>query len=162
MLSLFFVQTFWGQSLDFEKFEYKGIKFYSSKYKIIETLGEPNRIFKPNYDCGNLSSEWQGIEYITLAYKEIQLTGNDKEKYLIENIDFANDKSLELIYGEYKLTSETKLIDLIKIFGEQVKNRVDKGQVDGKFIVQHEMRDDGIILEIENKKLVSFSYWTSC
>ena len=148
--------------MDFEKFEFNGLNFFSSKSKIIEKFGSPNREFKPNYDCGGLSAEWQGVKYFTLEYERVKFTGNEKEKYLIEKINFKNDHTIELIYGKHKLNCETELNTLLEIFGKQVKDRIDKGQLNGLFPVQHEKRDDGIMLEVENGKLISFGYWTSC
>ncbi|MCK8520405.1 hypothetical protein M0D21_02435 [Aquimarina sp. D1M17] len=155
-------QTSFGQNLDFEKFEFKGLNFYSSKSKIIKKFGDPNKQFEPNYDCGGLSAEWQGVKYFTLEYRDVKFTGNEKEKYLIEKINFKNDNTIELIYGKHKLNCETELNMLSEIFGKQIKDRIAKGQLNGLFTVQHEKMDDGITLEIENGKLISFGYWTSC
>ncbi len=162
LILLISTQIGFGQSLDFDKFEFNELKFFSSKSKIVEKFGNPNREFQPNYDCGGLSSEWQGVKYFTLDYEKVKFTGNEKEKYLIEKIDFKNDNSVELVYGKHKLNCETELNMLAEIFGKQIKDRIEKGQLNGSFSVHHEKRDDGIVLEINNGKLIKFSYWTSC
>lgn len=151
-----------GQNLDFDKFQFNGLNFFSSKSKIIEKLGKPKGEFEPNYACGGLSSDWQGVKYFTLDYENTKFTGNKKEKYLIEKIDFENDVSVELNYGNHKLNCETGLNRLSEIFGQQIKDRINKCQINGEFSVHHEIRDDGIILEIKNGKLIQFRYWTSC
>ncbi|MEW7292887.1 hypothetical protein [Aquimarina sp. 2304DJ70-9] len=155
-------QLSFGQTLDFDKFQFKELNFFSSKSKIIGKLGNPNREFEPNYDCGGLSADWQGGKYFSLDYEKVRFTGNKKAKYLIEKIDFENDNSVGLTYGKHILNCETELEKLSEIFGSQIKNRMDKGQLSGLFTVLHEKTDDGIILEIKNGKLIRFRYWTSC
>ena len=151
-----------GQKLDFDKFELKRLAFFSTKSEIIEIMGEPNLTFEPNYDCGGLSAEWQGYKIFTLDYGKITLTGNEASNYLIERVDFENDSSIELTYGQHKLNCDTRIDELSQIFGKQIQERIDKGQYNGVFSVLHEERDDGILLDIKDGKLIQFRYWTPC
>ena len=110
-----------AQNIDFQLISFNGLKFYSPKSEIVEKLGQPEKIFEPKYECGFLSAESQSTKYFTLDFKNIKFTGNHKESYLIEFINFNNDNSIILKYGKFNLNSETRLSELIEIFGKEFK-----------------------------------------
>jgi len=149
------------QTIDFDLINYKGIKFNSTEAEIVEILGKPDSTYEPNYECGFLSSDWQETTYFTLEYLKIKFTGNQKEKYLIEEINFENDKSVILKYGNHKLTCETELTELAEIFGKELKIFF-KNSYNGNIVVPHKNGDDGMRIEIKNGKLVRFKYWSPC
>jgi hypothetical protein len=149
------------QNFDFDLISYKGLKFHSTKTDIIETLGKPDEIYKPNYQCGFLSSDSQGLEYFTLDYRKIKFTGNEKEGYLIEQVDFQNDNTIIIQYGNHNLSCETKLTELIEIFGKEFKEKFDADPNDG-IVLFHEKADDGIRIEIKDGKLIQIKYWSPC
>jgi len=93
---IFFIQSSLGQNVDFDQIKFKGLNFYSSKKEIIKKLGKPVKIYEPNYECGFLSNDEQGIIYYTLEYKKVKFTGNKKEKFVLEEINFKNDKKIFL------------------------------------------------------------------
>ncbi|WP_298321228.1 hypothetical protein [uncultured Aquimarina sp.] len=150
-----------AQNVDFRLINYEGLEFYSSKSEITKKLGNPIKTFEPKYECGFLSEDEQGVKYISLDYGKVKFTGNEKEEYLIEMIDFENDNSLILKYGKHNLTCETKLTDLALIFGEQLIKHYGSDQ-NGGIVLFDEKADDGIRIEIKDGKLVRFGYWSPC
>lgn len=53
----------------------------------------------------------------------IKFTGNKKEKYLIEIVNFKKDTSLVLHYGKHQLSHNTSIVELSAIFGQEIINR---------------------------------------
>jgi hypothetical protein len=159
--TLFFIQLSFGQTVDFDKFKFKGLSFSSSKKEIINKLGNPKKVYNPNYECGFLSGDGQGIVYHTLDYGKIKFTGNDSDKYVLEKVDFENNNSLVLNYKQYKLSCKTTLNELIKIFGSGIIKLLKENR-HGKFTLMHEKCDDGIVIEIKKGKLVKMEYWSPC
>ena len=51
-------------------------------------------------------------------------TGNEKEGFLLERVDFGIDSALVVSYGEYELTNKTELEELGQIFGNPVKGSI--------------------------------------
>ena len=161
ILLLIFTQLGLAQNVDFKLIKYNGLEFYSSKSEIKEKLGNPHKTFEPNYECGFLSAYEQSTEYFTLDYGAIKFTGNEKEKYLIELIDFENDETIVLKYGEYNLTCETTLAELALIFGEHLVKHYGNNH-NGRVVIFQEKTDDGIRIEIKDGKLIRFRYWSPC
>ena len=120
LILIYFGQISFGQNVNYDLITYKGLNLFSTKTEIIEKLGNPNKTFEPHYECGFLSSGEQGKDYFTLEYNKIKFTGNENEKYVLEQINFENDNTIILNYGEYKLTCETELTELTKIFGKEI------------------------------------------
>ena len=142
LLSILFVQLVLGKNVDFKKRKYNGLDFNSTKDEIVRKLGNPKKIFNPNYECGFLSGDEQGDGYFTLDYGKIKYTGNTKEKYLLEKITFEN-KKVVLFYGKNRLTSVTTFTQLSKIFGKKFKEN-------GSFLIPSINGDDGIKIELKN------------
>lgn len=46
------VQLSFSQSVDFDLIKYNGLNFLSTKFEIIEKLGQPEKSYDPNYECG--------------------------------------------------------------------------------------------------------------
>ncbi len=150
-----------AQKLDFDKIKFNDLGFYSSKNQIIEKLGIPKKEYIVNYECGDFSTEEQGEIYYSLDYGSIRFTGNENVKYVIEIIDFKNDKSLILYYQKHKLTSETTLNELLNIFGKEIIQQLED-KSNGTFIIQHPEYDNGIRIEIKKGKLIRLEYWSPC
>jgi hypothetical protein len=155
------VQLSFSQSVDFDLIEYNGLNFHSTKLEIIEKFGQPEKSYDPNYECGFLSTESQDGEYLTLDYGKIKFTGNEKELYVLEQVDLENDSSIIIKYGNENLTCETDLTKLIEIFGDGLAKHFENG-LDGAIVIFHEKADDGIRLSIKNGKLIQFEYWSPC
>ena len=154
-------QVGFTQTIEFDLISYNGLQFYSTKTEIIKKLGKPKSTYEPNYECGFLSSDWQETKYFTLDFEEVKFTGNEKELYLFDQVNFENDNSIIIKYGNHNLTCETKLSDLIKIFGKELEKFFDKNS-NGSAILFHKKTDDGIRIEIKNGKLTRFEYWSPC
>lgn len=161
LILLISTQIGFTQGMDYDLIMYHELGFSSSKSEIEKTLGNPNNIFEPKYDCGFLSSHDQAATFYTLDYTKIKFTGNDKDKYLIEEVVFENDKNVRLHYGEFILTYETNSADLITIFGGETAERL-TDDFTGAIILFHVMHDDGVRLHLKNGKLIKWEYWSPC
>jgi len=149
-----------AQTVDFDLISYQGLDFRATKSAIMKKLGKPQKIYDPNYECGFLSTASQDGIFLTLDYGNIKFTGNKKENYVLDYINFENDHSIVLKYGDYNLTHKTKLSELTAIFGNEID---DFGkQKDGDFIVFQSEHEDGLRIRIKNGKLVWIEYWSPC
>lgn len=155
------IQLSMAQSVDFNLIKFNGLNFHSAKSEIIEKIGLPKKTYDPNYECGFLSTELQEGDYLTLDFGKIKFTGNEKELYVLEQVDFVNDKSIILKYGNRNLTCETVLSELIEIFGDGLAKHFGK-EINGAIIIFHDKADDGIRISIKNGKLIRFEYWSPC
>ena len=77
LLLILYSQLVSAQNIDYNLIKYKGLNFLSTKAEIENKLGTPKKTFEPNYECGFLSSDWQGVEIITLDYNSVKFTGNE-------------------------------------------------------------------------------------
>ena len=161
ILLLLTTEIGFSQSVDFDLINYNGLDFYSTKTEIIETFGQPQKIYEPNYDCGFLSTYSQGEKYLTLDYGKIKFTGNESELYVLEKVNLQKNNSISLKYGNHKLTYETDLNKLIEIFGTELQDKF-KDDKNGKVVIFRKKADDGILIEIKNGKLIRFEYWSPC
>jgi len=152
------VQLSFSQSVDFDLIKYNGLNFLSTKFEIIEKLGQPEKSYDPNYECGFLSTESQDGEYLTLDYGKIKFTGNEKELYVLEQVDLENDSLIIIKYGNENLTCKTDLTKLIEIFGDGLAKHFGN-ELNGAIVIFQEKGDDGIRLSIKNGKLIQFEYW---
>ncbi len=155
------VQLSFSQTVDFDLIKYNGLNFHSTRLEIIEKIGQPEKSYDPNYECGFLSTESQDGEYLTLDYGKIKFTGNEKELYVLEQVYLENDNSIIIKYGNDNLTCETDLTKLIEIFGDGLAKHFGN-ELDGAIVIFHEKADDGIRLTIKNGKLIQFEYWSPC
>lgn len=150
-----------AQSVDFDLIKYKGLDFYSTKSEIIKKFGKPQKMYDPKYECGFLSTDSQGIKFLTLDYGNVKFTGNKKENYVLDYINFENDHSIIVKYGDRNLSHKTDFSELIDIFGDQIKEGFGK-RLDGAFIVLSEGYEDGLRIYITNGKLTRLEYWSPC
>src|SRR5690606_19588772 len=139
------VQLSFSQSVDFDLIKYNGLNFLSTKFEIIEKLGQPEKSYDPNYECGFLSTESQDGEYLTLDYGKIKFTGNEKELYVLEQVDLENDSLIIIKYGNENLTCKTDLTKLIEIFGDGLAKHFGN-ELNGAIVIFQEKGDDGIRL----------------
>ena len=147
-----------AQTIDFDLIEYKGLRFFSSKSEIVKKMGKPQKIYDPEYDCGFLSTATQDGVFLTLDYDNIKFTGNKKERYVLDYVNFENDHSIIVKYGNRNLSHKTNLSELIDIFGDEVAKSYGD-QKDGDIIIFEEnQKEDGIRIRIKNGKLVWIEY----
>lgn len=158
---LFSAKSCLAQSIDIDLIKYNGLSFYSSKSEIIEKLGQPEKTYDPNYDCGFLSTYSQDIEFLTLDYGIVKFTGNEKDLYVLEQVNFDNNRSVKIEYGNYILTYETNLNMLIEIFGQELEKQFENSE-NGYVVIINDNADDGIRIEIKDGKLIQFGYWSPC
>ncbi|WP_044403975.1 hypothetical protein [Lacinutrix sp. Hel_I_90] len=161
ILLLLIAELSFAQSVNFDLIKYNGLNFHSTKSEVIKKLGEPTKTYDPNYECGFLSTDSQDGEYFTLDYGKIKFTGNEKELYVLEQVDLENDNSIKIKYGNRDLTCETDLKELIEIFGDSLAKHFGE-KLKGTIVLFHEKADDGIRISIKNGKLIRFEYWSPC
>ena len=161
IIILIIAEWSFAQSVNFDLIKFNGLNFHSTKSEIIKKLGEPTKTYDPNYECGFLSTDSQDGEYLTLDYGKIKFTGNEKELYILEQVDLENDNSIIIKYGNRNLTCETDLKELIEIFGDVLAKHFEK-KINGAIVVFQEKADDGIRISIKNGKLIRFEYWSPC
>ena len=161
IVAFFFIQLNFSQTVDFNIIKFKGLSFYSLKSEIVEKMGKPKKIFKPNYECGFLSNDEREPTYFTLDYGKIKFTGSKTEKYVLEKINFENNSSIILYYGKHKLSCKTTFNELVEIFGKGIIKLL-KESSNRRFTIMHLNNDDGMIIEIKNGKLIGIEYWSPC
>ncbi len=161
ILLVLITELSFAQSVDFDSIKYNGLNFYSTKSEILKKLGEPKKLYDPKYECGFLSNDSQDARYSTLDYGKIKFTGNEKELYVLEQIDLENNRSITIKYGDENLNCETDLKKLIEIFGDALAKHF-ANELDGEIVILHVKSDDGIRLSIKNGKLIRFEYWSPC
>ncbi|QHI38455.1 hypothetical protein IMCC3317_38480 [Kordia antarctica] len=162
ILLLFLISKLsFAQSVDFDLVKYKGLNFHATKSEIIKKLGEPEKTYDPNYECGFLSTESQNGTYLTLDYGKIKFTGNEKELYVLEQVNLENDSSINIEYGSRNLTCETNLSELTEIFGDELAKHFGN-ELEGAIVLFRKNAEDGIRISIKNGKLIRFEYWSPC
>jgi hypothetical protein len=154
-------QLSFSQSVDFDLIKYNGLNFHSTKTEIQGKFGQPKKSYDPNYECGLLSTHSQDGVYLTLDYGKIKFTGNEKELFVLEQVDLENDSSIIIKYGNGNLTCNTDLTKLNEIFGDGLSKHFGN-KIDGAIVILNENADDGIRLTIKNRKLIQFEYWSPC
>ena len=161
ILLIISIQLSFSQSVDFDLIKYNGLNFHCSKTEILEKFGQPTKTYDPNYECGFLSTDSLDSEYLTLDYGKIKFTGNEKELFVLEQVDLENDTSIFIKYGNENLTCNTDLSKLIEIFGDGLSKHFGN-KIDGAIVIFQKDADDGIRLTLKNGKLVHFEYWSPC
>ncbi|WP_298513686.1 hypothetical protein [uncultured Kordia sp.] len=161
LLFYFIANIGFAQTVDFDELSYKGLRFYSAKADIIQKLGTPKKVYDPTYDCGFLSADTQGQTYTTLDYGAFKFTGNQKEHYLLEIVDFEKDLSVIVTYKNQNLSHNTTLSELVEIFGQELAQTFGKRK-DGTIILFQKNSDDGLRLYLKNGKLIRLEYWSPC
>ncbi|MFT6872602.1 MAG: hypothetical protein ACJAVN_001613 [Roseivirga sp.] len=148
-----------GQDFDMNKFTYKELPFFAEKEQIIKILGEPNKEFLPQNECGFLSTDSQSKVFYSLRYDYALYTGASGIKYLLEELSLED--GVEVSYDGHKLTNQTDLDELIAIFGMDVMGSLHDTYT-GRYLVRSSNSDDGISFILENGKVVKIRYWSPC
>lgn len=144
--------------VDFNKLKYKNISMWSSREDIISNLGEPKREFEPNYECGYLSSEWQGEPFYSLEYKGLVFTGNESQGYVLEKLELSD--GVKFLYGESEISNNSSIERLSVLFETEELRALSKN-FSGAFVL-FAKSEDGIRLHFANGKLVRLSYLSPC
>ncbi|MFY0672259.1 MAG: hypothetical protein JXQ87_02565 [Bacteroidia bacterium] len=139
----------------------EGITNYSKSFKIRRVFGTPNDTFQLDYDCGFLSSQWQGEKFWCLQYEGVRFAGNQKFGYVIEKIDSTHIDSFEIDFYNIPLGTEIDENDLNKILFNCFKRYYVILPGEGT-IIGFKNADDGVIFLFKNKKLVGVEYFSPC
>ncbi|WP_299703966.1 hypothetical protein [uncultured Pontibacter sp.] len=149
--------------LDSSMLRLKELKFFSEKAAIEKVFGAPKKITEPKYECGFHSEAEQGQKYYQLVYDNIVFIGNDKEKYIIDSLDFRLDKTLTVRYGKWNLNSKTSVDDFVKIFGEAIREDfIDQEDGTTSMALFFKKGDDAMAFSFEGGYLVAMHYWSPC
>ena len=161
MICVFAAANIQAQEFKFDTdlIKYRGLGLVSTKAEIIAKLGQPNKVFEPNYECGFFSSDEQGKSYYALQYGDVEFIGNDEEKYTIDRIEFK--EGVTVYYGEYLLSNESDLDRLIEVFGMKKFGRLHETSTDSVVLFE-EGSDGGIRFSLKNGKLSKIGYWSPC
>ncbi len=148
-----------GQGLKVDLIKFEKLDFNSTKALIIEVMGEPTDITEPKYECGFLSSDEQGKEFFMLNYENVNFVGNDKDGYLIHELNF-ND-GISITYNGSIVNKESSLDHLIDVFGMDLFGSFHDTSTDSK-LMRFDGSDDGIMIYLTNGKLSKMVYWSPC
>ena len=110
-----------AQVFDFEALTIDELKIFSDKEKIITVLGDPDRIYDPEYECGYFSTETQGKPSELLSFEKLGYIGTPGEEYVAERIPL--DGPFEIRYKDVVVNSKMNLDQLIAVFGERLMGR---------------------------------------
>ena len=141
------------QYFSYKDLKLNGLLFISIKEDILKTLGEPSKIYEPNYDCGFLSAAEQSQKFYSLQYPDLIFTGNNKSKYQLEELSFAN-KKYKITYKGTRISSTTTKAEFEQLF--QVKIKGDEISLTTKGA------DDIYIFRFRKNRLSVFKYWSPC
>src|SRR5690606_13427992 len=84
-----------------------GLDFSLKKEVILKKFGKPTRIFEPKYECGFFSEAEQGLKYFSLDYGNLRFTGNSKEGYQVEEIQFSPRQQYRITFGKNLISHKT-------------------------------------------------------
>ncbi|MCB0844998.1 MAG: hypothetical protein KDE26_17230 [Bacteroidetes bacterium] len=156
IIFFFLIKTSFAQQINPNLITLNGLPFFSTQSQILEKMGPPAKIFEPKYECGFLSEEEQGRKFFTLKYPGLPFTGNETDKYLIEEIDFSANSEIQLMYNGQAIFANMTIEKLSAVFGVDFEpNSVEK-------LIYFERADDGFVFQFKDGKLIKISYWSPC
>lgn len=161
-------QKYWESlrydTISLDEVFYRNINLQPKKSELIFYLGEPDSIVNPHYECGGFSEDWQGQEFLQYYFKSMNFIGAG-DNYIIENIDFKTDTTINLVYRGMNFNNKTSLMDIKNYFPKSFANRVviDESMKNYNFYLFPELiSDDKVILKFENGQLVKLEYYSPC
>lgn len=158
-LVLFTNHSLQSQTIDIEKFKFKGLGFRSTKEDIVKRLGQPRKIYEPNFECGFLSSEEQGKPFYALDYGNMKFVGNEEDGYIID--DYQLTYGMSFTYNGMKLDMDSSLEKLIEVFGTELFGSFHDSSTDNK-LIRFSDSDDGIMFYLKEGRLSMLTYWSPC
>ncbi|MFN8863648.1 MAG: hypothetical protein ACK500_12875 [Flavobacteriales bacterium] len=145
-----------GQSavVDTERLRVNDLEYRTSKEKIIGDFGMPMEIVEPNYECGFLSKDEQGVPYYSMKYDNLVFTGNDCEGYLMEEVFFDSALNVRITYNGRALSGATAVREFEEIFSTQAD-----GEIVSLFF---KGADDALVFTFKKGRLSNMRYWSPC
>lgn len=159
ILLLLIVNVSFTQEFNSDSLSFNGLKMWSTKSEIINVLGQPDRIYEPNFECGFLSSDEQGKPFYAMVYENVVFVGNDKDKYVLDEIDLAD--GLTINYGNQELSNKSNLDRLIEVIGDKKFESLHDTSTDSRTLF-NKGSDGGWRFTLENGRLVSIGFWSPC
>ena len=148
-----------AQTLDVEKLKFKGLSFNSTKEEIIKILGQPRKVYEPNFECGALSSEKQGKPFYALEYVNIRFVGNEEDGYVVD--EYRLSYGMSFTYNGVKLDMDSSLDKLIEVFGMELFGSFHDSSTDNT-IIRFKNSDNGIMFYLKDGRLSMLSFWSPC
>ncbi|PIQ50323.1 MAG: hypothetical protein COW03_00355 [Cytophagales bacterium CG12_big_fil_rev_8_21_14_0_65_40_12] len=152
-----------GQELLFELelIKFNGLSYQSTKDEIVKIFGIP-KIIDPQYECGAYSESQPGAPYEQLIYKGFIFIGNEKEKYILQEITFDSKGEIFLEIDGHKLSNATSKDRFIELFGEKAKTYFDDNLYAEEIKLYPKDQDSGYIFSFEEGRLLKIHYWSPC
>lgn len=121
---------------------------------ILKEFGKPNRTFEPKYECGFFSEAEQGHKYFSLDYGNLKFTGNKKQGYQVEEIQFSSRQQNSITFAKNLLSYKTTIKEFEVIFGIKVSGN--------ETVLYNKGADDGLICKFSRGRLTKMEYWSPC
>jgi hypothetical protein len=141
--------------------KFKGLSYESTKDEIIRIFGTP-KIIDPQYECGAYSESQPGTPYQQLIYKSFIFTGNEKEKYILQEITFDKKGDIFLEIDGHKLSNATSKDRFIELFVEKAKTYFDDNLYAEEIMLYPKDQDSAYIFTFEEGFLFKIQYWSPC
>jgi len=143
-----------SDSINYSLLKVNGLDFSLKKDLILKEFGKPNRTFEPKYECGFFSEAEQGRKYFSLDYGNLKFTGNKKQGYQIEEIQFSSRQQNRITFRKNLLYHLTTIKEFEVIFGIKVSGN--------ETLLYSKGADDGLIFKFSNGRLTKMEYWSPC
>jgi hypothetical protein len=164
IITIFFLSfsvTSYCQQIDFDKISFNGLGFSLTKDIIVKSFGSP-KIIATDYKCGFFANDQDAGPYYQLAYSNFNYIGSDKEKFILQSVDFDSKGKLVVKYGESELNGLLTQYEFIKIFGDSARIHFEKYPNNDSIILYSGKSDDGVRFIFKDGKLLKFEYWAPC
>ena len=147
-------------TFDLNKIRFKGLRMEEPKEVVMKTFGKP-KIKYPDYECGAYSKVQPGSAFYQLIYSGFNYIGRDKEKFILEELDFDVLGKTKLQYGDKVLSGLTTENEFVNLFGAKAKAQFTK-QSENMIFLNATYRDDRGVFYFKKGKLIKFQYDSPC
>lgn len=140
-----------------ENISFKNINFKDIKSKMKQTLGIPDSIIEPQFECGIFSEEEQGTKFHQYFYQNINFIGYQDTVEIFE-IQFNNSVKLKINQGE--IQPNMSFEEVVK----QLKIKTPEKKYNKNYILLYpqEFIDEYYILIFKNNLIYKFERYDPC
>lgn len=136
----------------------KSIYFGFERNEILKLYSKPIKEYDPKHECGFLTPITdEDLPYNCLEYRNIRFTGNDDQKYIVEEINFTlfDFTKNKLMINGFIINNATTIENLRIILKKNVK-------IEDNVIILNGASDDQFTIEFKDNKIISLYYWSPC
>lgn len=137
--------------------KFKGLSLYTSKELMLKTLGKPDKIIEPKYDCGPFSEAWQEMKFFQYFYDGMNFIVDEKGEATIQDINLKENYSIEI--NGVVLDKNLTFNDVVEKLEIKPNKNYDRGMV---LLIPNPYLDEEYILIFENGKLSKFDRIEPC